>query len=90
MVVIDDGRQRDDAHCEEISHQFSYLSVITAFLLPRPPPPPPAPVAAAAAAAAGHGMYIERVMFLLAETAPLHHDADDDHASSASNQGRAS
>ncbi len=34
--------------------------------------------------------YIERVMFLLAETASLHHDADDDHASSATNQGRAS
>jgi hypothetical protein len=33
--------------------------------------------------------YIERVMFLLAETAPLHHDADDHHASSATNQGRA-
>ncbi len=58
MVVIDDGKQRDDAHCEEISHQFSSLSVITAFLLLPPPPPPPrrrAPVAAAAAAA-GHGM----------------------------------
>jgi hypothetical protein len=34
--------------------------------------------------------YIERVMFLLAETASLHHDADDDHASPATNQGRAS
>lgn len=54
MVVIDDGKQRDDAHCEEISHQFSSLSVITAFLLPLPPPPPAAPDAAAAAA--GHRM----------------------------------
>jgi hypothetical protein len=34
--------------------------------------------------------YVERVMFLLAETASLHHDADDDHASSATNEGRAS
>ncbi len=58
MVVIDDGRQRDDAHCEEIGHQFSSLSVITAFLLLLPPPPPPLPLPApeAAAAAAGHGM----------------------------------
>jgi hypothetical protein len=54
MVVIDDGRQRDDAHCEQIGHQFSSLSVITAFLLLLPPPPPAAPDAAAAAA--GHGM----------------------------------
>jgi hypothetical protein len=57
MVVIDHGRQRDDAHCEEISHQFSSLSVITAFLLLPPPPSPPRPPASdAAAAAAGHGM----------------------------------
>ncbi len=58
MVVIDDGKQRDDAHCEEISHQFSSLSVITAFLLLLLPPPPPPPRRApvAAAAPAGHGM----------------------------------
>jgi hypothetical protein len=34
--------------------------------------------------------YIERVMFLLVEIASSHHDGDDDHASSVTNQGRAS
>jgi len=49
--------EREDAHCEEISHQFSSLSVITTFiLLPPPPPPPPAPAPDAATAAVGHGM----------------------------------
>ncbi len=54
MVVIDDGRQREDAHCKEINHQFSSLSIITTFLLLPPPPPPPPPDAIAAAA--GHRM----------------------------------
>jgi hypothetical protein len=92
MVVIDDGRQREDVHCEEISHQFRLcpssppffffllrplLLLLLMPLLLRP-------------ATGCWDKYIERVMFLFAETTSSHHDGDDDHASSATNQGKAS